>query len=100
MPRFIVSMCDKSDGQILTKIVKATSKEEAILEFPWLVEIYTEKWIINNICENTEESIISNLHNVLNWSCSCVNLDEEILKDLNGGDSSASLSNPATIAVG
>lgn len=92
MPRFIVAMCDKNTGEIQQDISKVHEPEYAILQHPWLTDIYTDKWIKANISESTADLIISNLHNVLNWSCSCVNLDEEILKDLNGGDSSVSSS--------
>lgn len=90
MPRFIVAMCDKNTGEILQDVSHVPAAEYAILQHPWLTDIYTDKWIKANISEEFAEAIISNLHNVLNWSCSCMNLDSEILKDLNGGDSNVS----------
>lgn len=84
MPRFIVVFCDKTDGQILAKIKTAKTAEEAFMEHPWLTEIYTAKWLAINIEEDTLEAMQNNIHNILNWSGVCMNLDDEILKDLNG----------------
>lgn len=86
MPRFIVVFCDKNDGQILAKIKTAATAEAAFMRHPWLTEIYTAKWLKENIQEEGLEDMQNNIHHILNWSGVCVNLDDEIMKELNGSE--------------
>jgi plasmid rolling circle replication initiator protein Rep len=91
MPRFHVIMVDTVSNEICGYITRIESAVDAICNHPWFTEIYRSEWVAKHIDADTMEETIANTWKLLAWSCLCVNLDEEIMKDLNGGGSSVSL---------
>lgn len=89
MPRFHVVAFDPNDNTTCQYISKQHSASEAVCNMPWLREIYNSRWVLKNIYAPDVETCISNCFQRMSWVVICVNLDEEIMKDLNGGDSSA-----------
>lgn len=91
MPRFHVVMIDPNSREICGCIVKARHPVHAILQHKWIADIYKETYIQENFAAEDEDNCKTNIHAMTSWDILCVNLDEEIMKDLNGGDSSACL---------
>lgn len=91
MPRFIVTICDTNTGEIHSFQKRAMLEVEAILAHPWIAETYKDSYINTNFYSESPENCIQNIWSLLSWACSVVNLDQEIMNDLNGGDSSACL---------
>ncbi len=94
MPRFHVIFFDSTNHEIDAAIVQARHPVHALLQHPWIVEIYKESWIQKNLAAEDEDSCKQNIFKMIGWSTLCVNLDEEIMKDLNGGDLSVSSQMP------
>jgi hypothetical protein len=90
VPRFHVIAFDPQDNQTCSRIGRYANGPDAILNLPWIDEIYRTKWVIDNLYAPDMESVISNIYQRLGWVVLCVNLDDEIMKDLNDGGSSVS----------
>lgn len=86
MARFHVVMVDPADGEIVGHIVRAANASDAICNHPWLQTIYKDTWIDNTIWDEDVDACIKNIHLQLGWTTLCVNLDEAIMNELNGGD--------------
>jgi uncharacterized protein YegJ (DUF2314 family) len=93
MTRFLITIVDPEDNTTHSHGVRAAHAAEAIIKHKWITDIYKDEWVRNNILAvNHEEATISNVFRKLGWVVICNNLDEVIMKDLNGGDSSYSSS--------
>jgi hypothetical protein len=91
MPRFFVAAFDPHDNTHFHYITRIDNPSDAICNHPWITEIYKNTWVAKAIWNDDVEVTIANCHTQMGWSILCVNLDEEIMKDLNGGGSSVSL---------
>lgn len=92
MPRYHIIICDSSDNTIEGHIVKKDHPCDAIVSHPWITSIYRDEWVESNIKNPTIEGTVENILSTLGWHTLCVNLDEEIMKKLNDGDSNVSSS--------
>lgn len=93
MARYLVTFCDPSDNSIESQLISGVSAGNmAIINHRWIVEIYKDEWVAKMLLAATQEQVIENLWSTLGWLATCVNLDSEIMKDLNGGDLSVSSS--------
>jgi hypothetical protein len=90
MARYHVVFADPNTHEISGVLLRARHPVHAILQHPWISEIYAEKYIQKNFAAEDEDNCKTNIHSFTSWSILCVNLDEEIMKGLNGGDSSVS----------
>lgn len=93
MPRFIVTFFDPRDATVHQCTVRADTADLAHLEHPWIKDVYLPKWILANLVYSTPEKTIAEAtYEMLGYITCVANLDEEIMKDLNAGDSSSSSS--------
>lgn len=90
MARFHVVAFDPNDNTTCSYIGRHISATEAVLRLPWFEQIYKDTWVMDHIFAQDIETVISNCWQRMSWVVVCVNLDEEILRDLNGGASSVS----------
>lgn len=90
MPRFLVAICDTTDGEMQYHTVRALSEVEATLSHPWISNMYKDSWVSENFWSESFDNCRQNIWSLTSWSVMCVNLDQEIMNDLNAGDSSAS----------
>lgn len=91
MPRFIVTFFDPADSTVHQCTVRSDTADLALIEHPWIKEVYLPKWILANLVYTSPEKPIAEaIHEMLGYITCVANLDEEIMKDLNGSDSSAS----------
>lgn len=84
MPRFHVVLCDLQTGEICGEINKFQNECQAVCSHSWISDVYREQWIRDNIMAETVEVMAENLKNLFNYALLCVNLDNEIMRDLNG----------------
>lgn len=89
MPRFFVAFFDPSDNTHNHYITRIDSASDAICNHPWITEIYKNTWVAENIWSPNEDNTRHNLATQLGWIALCVNLDEEIMRDLNSSEESA-----------
>lgn len=95
MARFLVVMADPEEVQTSYIVIHAEDTSAAIIKHAWIEQVYKFEWVFDNIyVKNHEAMTINNVYSKLGWICTCVNLDELIMKDLNGGDSNSSSSHP------
>jgi hypothetical protein len=87
-------MFDPADNTTHHYLARIDSASDAVCNHPWITEIYKNTWIARNVWALDIDNTINNVLQFLGWVASCVNLDEEIMKELNGGDSSASSKTP------
>lgn len=91
MARFLVVMTDAEEVQTAHCVVQTTGGANAITFHPWILQVYKDEWVLENIfVAGHTTATINNVFNKLGWMCVCVNLDELIMNDLNGGDSNSS----------
>jgi hypothetical protein len=91
MPRYAVTICDVNTGEIEMRVASQAGDlpvANVICSHPWIRDIYKDTWIEKNLWAEDVDNCINNIHQNLNWSVLCVNLDDAIMNDLNGGDSS------------
>lgn len=92
MARFIITMCDTNSGEIRSFFFRHQDANYAILQHPWILDTYKESYIDEMFYHEDAQQVIQNIWSQLSWAVAVVNLDEETMKDLNGGDSSVSSS--------
>ncbi len=90
MPRFIVTLCDLTTTEISSELIRAVDKPAAVIQHTWFTNIYKDEWVAKVILAPQIEEVQENCKEVMNWSMVCRNLDNLLLQDLNGGDSSVS----------
>lgn len=90
MPRFIVSVCDLSDGEHSVEIITAVDKPSAAILHSWIPYIYKDSWVAKHLAGPTIEDVTTNFSEQLGWSLVCRNLDSALMNVLNDGDSSVS----------
>jgi hypothetical protein len=91
MARYHVVFCDPNTEEIVGAVIRARHPVHAILQHPWICNIYKDEYVKENFAAEDEDNCRQNIYTFTSWRILCVNLDEEIMRDLNGGDSSASL---------
>jgi hypothetical protein len=94
MPRFLTTICDTETGEIHSCMGQFTCEAEAILAHCYINDIYSQKYILKNLFHEDGKQVIQNVWSLLSWAVNCVNLDQEIMNELNGGDSNASSLTP------
>lgn len=91
MPRFLITICDTATGEIANHISASfVHPSTAIIRHPWLEQTYKDAYVMEMFWAEDEDECKNNIYSKLGWAVSCVNLDELIMKELNGGDSSVS----------
>lgn len=84
MPRFMVILFDPVTAEVQHSIRRTDDPVTAICSHVWLTTIYQPQWVVNNIQAEDVADTLFNLKEAVGWLGSCLNLDDELMRELNG----------------